>query len=414
MGLYLRKAFRFGPVRVNLSKSGVGVSLGVKGLRIGTGPRGAYLHAGRGGLYFRKSLKPGPPASAPVPSPTPIETSPRKPPVWVEPGSTASEVQVRVRRDWTPVVLTGVIGGMLTVFGLATAPPLAFLSFLITVGIILWIVYTQQRYEEQLSGYVNKIIALFEREPPLPSGPVQQLIQLRVAMRFKSEHLEPLHRLLYDAFLTQLITDRTIDEKERSFLLQAAKVLMLPAREVEAAKAEAFRRLYLEVIADHELTEAEEQTLRHVQEALDLPDAVLQEELQMVAELRQVRAIQRGDFQPMPVELRLQKGEVCYHRTTGQLLEKRVLRSYTVNRVRQKEEGLVPTKEGELYITSKRILLVSDGVTTFPLGKLLDVEVDADTKLITLLKEGRQKPLYLAVPDALVTGAIIERLSQTI
>lgn len=56
MGFYIRQSVRVGLMRINLSKSGVGVSFGVKGLRIGTGPRGAYIHAGRGGLYYRQRL----------------------------------------------------------------------------------------------------------------------------------------------------------------------------------------------------------------------------------------------------------------------------------------------------------------------------------------------------------------------
>lgn len=56
MGWYLRKSLGFGPLRINLSKSGLGGSVGVKGFRVGTGPRGRYLHAGRGGLYYRTSL----------------------------------------------------------------------------------------------------------------------------------------------------------------------------------------------------------------------------------------------------------------------------------------------------------------------------------------------------------------------
>src|ERR1700730_11106950 len=56
MPFYLRKSVSAGPFRFNLSKSGVGVSVGVKGLRVGTGPRGHYVHAGRGGVYYRASL----------------------------------------------------------------------------------------------------------------------------------------------------------------------------------------------------------------------------------------------------------------------------------------------------------------------------------------------------------------------
>ena len=56
MGFFIRKGINFGPVRVNFSKSGVGVSLGTKGLRLGAGPKGAYVQGGRHGLYYRKGL----------------------------------------------------------------------------------------------------------------------------------------------------------------------------------------------------------------------------------------------------------------------------------------------------------------------------------------------------------------------
>lgn len=58
MGFYLRKSISVGPLRFNLSKSGVGVSAGFKGFRIGAGPRGNYVHMGRGGLYYRATLPP--------------------------------------------------------------------------------------------------------------------------------------------------------------------------------------------------------------------------------------------------------------------------------------------------------------------------------------------------------------------
>ena len=56
MGWYLRKSLKLGPLRFNLSKSGIGTSVGIKGFRVGTGPKGPYLHGGRGGLYFRERL----------------------------------------------------------------------------------------------------------------------------------------------------------------------------------------------------------------------------------------------------------------------------------------------------------------------------------------------------------------------
>ena len=40
MGLRFRKSFNIGPLRINISKSGIGFSLGVKGFRIGRSAKG--------------------------------------------------------------------------------------------------------------------------------------------------------------------------------------------------------------------------------------------------------------------------------------------------------------------------------------------------------------------------------------
>lgn len=74
MGFYIRKSVSAGPFRFNLSRSGVGVSVGVKGFRVGSGPRGHYVHMGRGGLYYRALLGRPRPATGmrgPVPPPQP-------------------------------------------------------------------------------------------------------------------------------------------------------------------------------------------------------------------------------------------------------------------------------------------------------------------------------------------------------
>lgn len=56
MSFYIRKSVKFGPIRFNISKSGVGVSAGVKGARIATGPSGTYVHLGRNGIYYRQKI----------------------------------------------------------------------------------------------------------------------------------------------------------------------------------------------------------------------------------------------------------------------------------------------------------------------------------------------------------------------
>ena len=77
MGFYFRKGLNFGPLRLNLSRSGLGASFGVKGARIGVGPKGSYVHMGRGGLYYRQTLTPSHrPHYAPTPNYAPTPPTP--------------------------------------------------------------------------------------------------------------------------------------------------------------------------------------------------------------------------------------------------------------------------------------------------------------------------------------------------
>jgi len=59
MGFYIKKSIKFGPLRFNLSNSGIGVSTGVKGLRAGVDSKGrTYVSGGKGILRYRKQLSP--------------------------------------------------------------------------------------------------------------------------------------------------------------------------------------------------------------------------------------------------------------------------------------------------------------------------------------------------------------------
>jgi hypothetical protein len=54
VGWSFRKGIKIGPIRVNLSKRGVGASVGVRGARVGINAAGrAYGQVGRGGLAYR-------------------------------------------------------------------------------------------------------------------------------------------------------------------------------------------------------------------------------------------------------------------------------------------------------------------------------------------------------------------------
>jgi hypothetical protein len=70
MGWSLRRSVRFGPLRVNFSKSGIGYSLGVRGARIGKDAQGrvySQVSIPHTGIYNRQYYKPSPPPSHAIP-----------------------------------------------------------------------------------------------------------------------------------------------------------------------------------------------------------------------------------------------------------------------------------------------------------------------------------------------------------
>lgn len=69
MGWSFRRSVNFGPLRFNLSKSGLGVSAGVKGARV------SYLHVGRNGLYYKQKIG----VASPLPERGGVNVSPSEP-----------------------------------------------------------------------------------------------------------------------------------------------------------------------------------------------------------------------------------------------------------------------------------------------------------------------------------------------
>ena len=54
----VQQSFNLGPLRINLSGSGIGISLGIPGLRVGRDARGRdYIAAALGGVIARKYRK---------------------------------------------------------------------------------------------------------------------------------------------------------------------------------------------------------------------------------------------------------------------------------------------------------------------------------------------------------------------
>lgn len=165
MSFYLRKSVKVGPIRFNLSKSGIGVSTGIKGFRVGTGPRGNYVHMGAGGIYYRKTLSSGRNVSGvnqlagvggAVPSPVPGTSGggiPEIPPVKMTEIDSADVSQMvhsssaellqelntkRALIRWWPGVLVGCAVVFFAMIMAGVLPAFPFLWLLLSVPAVIW------------------------------------------------------------------------------------------------------------------------------------------------------------------------------------------------------------------------------------------------------------------------------------
>ncbi len=422
MGFYLRKAFRAGPIRFNLSRGGIGISAGVTGARLGlSSSGGAFVHGGRGGVYYRKSVGNWS-GSAESDADTALPQR-RKAAIELteETGATFGvpdqpEEADRTEAPARPKSTSGGLIALCLVVALLLAAFLGAISWWVVAAgcAFAWLGIGLLGIVKKRAGdaYGRLLTERIATSDPL-AGDVRAEIDAARAGRW----VEPANARYFEqqAYLTLVDSGMATAWKgpvDHDRLARAERALSLDPAFVERTKLDAYRRAHVEATADHDLTEAEEAALEQARTAFGLSDSVLEEELSLLDRLQELRAIRDGALPTAEAETKLRRGEVCHLQSEGRLLKKRVLHSFSRDRQKYTVRGFVIDKAGTLLVTSKRVLLIHKGTTSIALDKILDLEVDEDRQLLTLTRDGVATPAYLTTPDALRAGAIIAAVAD--
>ncbi len=426
MGFYLRKSFRAGPVRFNLSKSGVGASFGVTGARLGVSSRGrAYVHGGRGGLYYRKSLGGGGAGRAggeraddgPAPAAGPTALGPVE--LTEDTGVTYGALP---QREQAPEAVAAPVRSAPPTYGwlalgavaaglLLPSPFPAVVAALVFAGLVALGARRGKRraagdaYGRLLDARVAAGDAISDDERSAIDAARRDPALTPADARYFEERAYL--GLLEDAAANGASGPRALER-----LAEMDGLVGLDPAFRHRARLDAYSRAHVEAVSDHDLTEAEEQALDRVRTAFELSDEELADELTLLGRLRELRAIRDGDLPVVDATVKLSSREVCHLEGEGRLLKRRLLRSFSRDGQRYKVRGYVIDKEGTLVVTSRRVALVHRGVTSFPIGKILDVEVDHDRQLLILTRDNVATPTCLTTPDALRAGAIVAALAE--
>ncbi|MFP4064292.1 MAG: DUF4236 domain-containing protein [Bacteroidales bacterium] len=405
MSVYLRKGLNFGPLRLNLSKGGVGLSGGVKGARVGLSPKGAYVHGGRHGLYYRKYASKGRKSTGGSRSRSDGEVR-----IFVDTGLTyrsksgagPSEMPKLPLPPRRPALVTVlfVAGALLALAGIGNNDWLLFIPALLLIfgGILL-----EKRHHKQASR-ARKTFRSIDRELD-ERGPVPDILGALHAAGVPDRWKTWLHYHVFARFLDAYFEDPDYIQPAEVEALEGE--LSLPWQHIIQMKAGAFSDFVEEVVEDHVVSPEEEQQLSRLREELRIPAEKVEWELNMVRQLCELRDAMEAPPEPVEADIPLKNNETCYFRTEGRLLKEKILQQYQRDRVRFKEVGYVVDMEGEIYLTDSRLLIVGQGSRSYPRNRILDTTLSLEDHTLQLTLDGRKSPLILSAPDlARLAGTI--------
>lgn len=410
MAFYLRKSLSFGPVRFNLSKGGVGVSAGVTGARIGLNKNGAYVHGGRHGLYYREKLGKkrgsGKSGGQDTASQDTVE-------MFVDTGVTYSGSQSRneeQKAEQAPHQSEP-----------ANLKSLAYPFYFAGLGVVIAGITANNAAVIVAAGLIIAALGPLYRKSTLSSAR-KTLTEIREALEqageagqplvlLKELHQRPLPKafhperdeLIAEAALLLYIDSHPDFDQHR--LKEILSLLSIPEAHLKMLKKEIFEELMDDFVADHIISEEEENRLEEVIRVFDLKDDDIKAQRRLIDQLIKLREEMKSGFEEVECPLKLTRNEACYYATEGRLLKQRVLDSFQRDGVRYKQIGYETDKDGMIYLTNKQIYISDSGVRSYRLSTVLDITCSLEDNTVHLSLSNRVNPIILSVPETTVFAA---------
>lgn len=390
MGLFLRKALSTGPIRLNISKSGFGISGGMKGARLSAGPSGLHVFAGRNGMYYRKSLN--------AKSTNTSSGSYQK-----------SAPQTTGRSE---AIVFGIIG--LVIIGLmlkAFSSQYIFYGFIaIALGSIAAYLTVIHKQKKTIEEYKQHLTAIFSLQDALPSDEDKsKSLTIRMALPSSKRHKETISQILHDVYrlvIEGALEAESITRDKSKLILISEEVLNLPSSYYLTVKKDVLNETYLEAIADQLISEEEDARINNLIEGLQIPRGEIEKELAILADIKNAQLL-ADPLTPIPdskVPFRITRYESAFLVSTGQV--------YTRKKSKRTDDGYEYTKKrsGDLVVTSKRIVIIDNGISTIKLEDIEDIEVDLDRKFLFVSKTTSGKPVIIGFESPVCLGRILDIL----
>mgnify|MGYP000701776197 CR=1 FL=1 len=412
MGLFLRKSFKAGPVRINLSKNGIGVSGGVKGARVGVNSKGKmYVAGGKGAIRYRKTLGNANTSSHTNSSVT--RQTKTQDEIFIDTKVTypnkinKSDLTIRAIPEPPQKITHRKLFYIIGVITLLFSPASSIWLTISVTSFVIAIIKSRmnknlERQVEQAQQNQKNLLNAIENEEPFEkhiynnmSGNINR--QLKTFYNFATMHT---------LFLSIFENPNFIKNEN---LLKIKEAIEVDDRTYHAAKLKAFKDVFNLYIEDLKLDKDEEQSLLNAIDIINIDKDIIFDELNTIENMKKTREKINEDLSDIVTNINL-NNENCFYETPAKIIKEKILRRQTVNGVKIKEIGYVIDREGTAYLTDKRILLVGSGTYSTKIDKILDIIVTPENNTIELTVDGRKTPIIYTVPNTTVFGAKIQKV----
>ncbi|AXJ01483.1 Protein of unknown function (DUF4236) [Cyclonatronum proteinivorum] len=409
MPFFLRKSISSGPVRINFSKGGIGLSAGVTGARIGFNKNGAYVAGGRHGLYYREKIgKKGRNRSR-------SSAAGAKPTVeqFVDTGLTyhehrADTAQLSQQTSSSPkyadpLVRAGFWGGWIIIITGIMIPSLLTAA----AGILLLIISSVAKKSriQQAKRVLKQTEESLEKigEADKPDKLLEKLAEPAIIEPERSQR----NLLLAEAAVTLFMDGTT--SFNRFDLESYLRSLALPEQTITDTKLEAINELIADCLSDHMLSTEEEQHIWRIIQDCGVPP---QHQQQLKTELNRYAAARAliENLQEISCPVMLTRGERCYFKTEGRLLKRKQLGRHQRDGVIFKQLGYETDMEGSIYVTNKHIHITDGNTRSIRLNHITSITEDLIENVITLSLNNRVNPVYLTAKDTISLSFLINHL----
>ncbi|MCC5940443.1 MAG: DUF4236 domain-containing protein [Balneolaceae bacterium] len=417
MAFFIRKAFRSGPLRLNLSKGGLGLSVGITGARLGVNRRGTYVYGGRHGLYYRKQLgsKSRKKGSS---NQTGHKGGTRRGEtvdLFTDTGTTFQPVfkgfkayplpDLQREKDWflNPIIILILLA--LAAFGVIqnSIALWAIMMILLALLTVFWI--RNYIWEKRGKSLVEHTTKVFERSPESVDHTEILAFSAKAPKTHKAHYLGDLYTLLLQIALEQPddVHIRVFNTLEKQIPLSNA---------IKNKIKRAFLSQALDnVLEDHLLSEEEENQMRNLVQKLNLPEDFAREELNYLAIGAEIRREIESPLSEIEAPIPLVRGERCFAVfDDARLLEERVLNRFQRNLVQYRELGFEIQLSGTLTVTDRRIVLTGRGSREYRLNRIADIITDLEANVIELILTNRKNPVFITHSKILLLASRIEKV----